>query len=164
MVQQQIDLGPFYWHGLTLISAWVSNHMPGKVCDELTYPFLNFNGCTVEVWEWIINLIPHFIMNVITYSCPPGVCHSGSSLVQVIAPVSLVCQTMYLTQLWFVDDKTKQKNFQPHILQIMIISLKHMGQWSIWYDLKTCHNVPETILGPATHCLYSTGSHYLNLC
>ena len=40
---------PFYWHGLTLIPAWISNHLPGKVWDEITYPFLNFNGCTVEV-------------------------------------------------------------------------------------------------------------------
>ena len=28
---------------------WISNHMPSKVWDEITYPFLNFNGCTVEV-------------------------------------------------------------------------------------------------------------------
>ena len=45
--------GPFYWHGLTLIPAWISNHMPSKVWGEITYPFPNFNGCTVEVWEWI---------------------------------------------------------------------------------------------------------------
>ena len=41
--------GPFYQHGLTLISAWISNHMPGEMWDEITYPSLNFNGCTVEV-------------------------------------------------------------------------------------------------------------------
>ena len=41
--------GPFYLHGLTLIPAWISNHMPSKVWDEITYPFLNFNGATVEV-------------------------------------------------------------------------------------------------------------------
>ena len=41
--------GPFYLHGLTLIPAWISNHMPNKVPDEITYPFLNFNGATVEV-------------------------------------------------------------------------------------------------------------------
>ena len=41
--------GPFYWHGLTLISAWISNYMANKVWDEITYPFLNFNGATVEV-------------------------------------------------------------------------------------------------------------------
>ena len=34
---------------LTLIPAWISNHMPSKMWDEITYPFLNFNGCTVEV-------------------------------------------------------------------------------------------------------------------
>ena len=29
-----------------------------KVCDEITYPIPNFNGATVEVWEWISNFIP----------------------------------------------------------------------------------------------------------
>ena len=42
-------LWPFYWHGLTFIPAWISNHAPSKVWDEITYPFLNFNGTTVEV-------------------------------------------------------------------------------------------------------------------
>ena len=28
--------------------------------DEITYPFPNFNGATVEVWEWISNFITHF--------------------------------------------------------------------------------------------------------
>ena len=41
--------GPFYWHGLTLIPAWISNDMHGNVWDKITYPFLNFNDCTVEV-------------------------------------------------------------------------------------------------------------------
>ena len=45
-----IDIwAPFYKHGLTLISAWISNHVHYKLWDEITYPFLNFNGCTVEV-------------------------------------------------------------------------------------------------------------------
>ena len=34
-------------------------HMPNMVWDEINYPFPNFNGCTVEVWERISNLIPH---------------------------------------------------------------------------------------------------------
>ena len=38
------------------------------VLDEVTNPSPNFNGCTVEVWEWISNFSPHFIMDVITYS------------------------------------------------------------------------------------------------
>ena len=35
--------------------------------DEITYPFSNFNGSTIEVWEWISNFIQHFTGNVITY-------------------------------------------------------------------------------------------------
>ena len=29
--------------------SYTSNHTPSKVWDEIIYPFLNFNGCTVEV-------------------------------------------------------------------------------------------------------------------
>ena len=42
--------GPFYSHGLTLIPAWISNHMRREVWEEINHPFTNFNGCTVEVW------------------------------------------------------------------------------------------------------------------
>ena len=41
--------GPFYWHGLTLSPAWISNYIHCKIWDEITNAFLNFNGCTVEV-------------------------------------------------------------------------------------------------------------------
>ena len=34
---------------------------------EITYLFPNFNGATVEVWEWISNFISHFIGHVIVY-------------------------------------------------------------------------------------------------
>ena len=34
---------------LTLTTAWKSNHIHYKLWDEITYPFLNFNGATVEV-------------------------------------------------------------------------------------------------------------------
>ena len=46
-----------------------SNHMPGKMWDEITYPFSNFKGARCEVWEWISNFIPHVIMDVITHPC-----------------------------------------------------------------------------------------------
>ena len=36
-------------------------------CDEITYPFLNFNGCSIEVKEWIGNFIQHFIIDIIIY-------------------------------------------------------------------------------------------------
>ena len=47
--------------------AWISNYIHYDVWGETTYPFPNFNGSTVEVWEWISNFIPHFTGNVITY-------------------------------------------------------------------------------------------------
>ena len=37
--------------------AWISNYIHYTVWDEITYPFPNFNGCTVEVWKWISNVI-----------------------------------------------------------------------------------------------------------
>ena len=60
---------PHYWHGLTLILAWISNRIHYKGWNEITYPFPNFNGATVDVWEWISNFIPHFTGHVITYPC-----------------------------------------------------------------------------------------------
>ena len=50
-------MGPIY-------TAWISNHMPSKVWDEITYPFPNFNIATTEVWVWINDFISHFIMDV----------------------------------------------------------------------------------------------------
>ena len=64
-----VSWDPFYKHGLTLIPAWISNHTSSKVWDEITYPILNFNGWTVEGYEWISNFIPHIITDVITYPC-----------------------------------------------------------------------------------------------
>ena len=49
-----------HMHGASfLISAWISNHMSSKMWDGITYPFPNFK----EVWEWISNPIPHFILH-----------------------------------------------------------------------------------------------------
>ena len=41
--------GRFYQPGLTLIPAWMNNYIHYKMRDEITYSFLNLNGCTVEV-------------------------------------------------------------------------------------------------------------------
>ena len=60
---------PFYYHGLTSIPAWISNHIRYSVWDEITYQLPNFISATVEVWEWISNFIPHLTMHVITFPC-----------------------------------------------------------------------------------------------
>ena len=52
------------WH-----PDWISNNIHYKVWDGITCPFPNFNGATVEVWEWINILIPSFTGYVITYPC-----------------------------------------------------------------------------------------------
>ena len=31
--------------------------------DDINHPFLNFNSGTIEVWEWISNFIPHFMLD-----------------------------------------------------------------------------------------------------
>ena len=35
--------------------------------DEITYPFQNFKGVAVEVWEWIGNFISH-LTELVTYA------------------------------------------------------------------------------------------------
>ena len=42
--------------------------MSSKVWDEITYPFSNFNSSTIEVCEWMGNLISRFVINGIP--CP----------------------------------------------------------------------------------------------
>ena len=41
--------------------------MPCNVWNEIIYPFPNFSICTVEVWQWLSDFIPHILMGVITY-------------------------------------------------------------------------------------------------
>ena len=60
-------MGPLYLHDLTLIPALKINRTHYKVCDEITYPFLNVNDESVEVWELIVDSISHFLMD--TYQC-----------------------------------------------------------------------------------------------
>ena len=67
-----IDLEPFCARtsgAPCLIPAWLSNHMPCKVWDEIIYPFPNYNCETVDVWEWISNFISYIIVGVITNPC-----------------------------------------------------------------------------------------------
>ena len=41
--------GTLFWYRITLILAWENNYIYYKVWDEITYPFVNFNGYTVEI-------------------------------------------------------------------------------------------------------------------
>ena len=37
---------------------WNSNYVHYRIWDEITYPFPNFNGAAVDVWELVSNFIP----------------------------------------------------------------------------------------------------------
>ena len=68
-IRNLISLGISSYSQSTLLSipAWISNYIHCKVWGEITYPFPNFNGSTIEVWEWMSNFILHFTGHVITY-------------------------------------------------------------------------------------------------
>ena len=73
--------------------------MPCKVWDEITHPFPNFNGCTVEVWKRISNIIPHFV-----WFCPSkwNIYHKWWS------DLTIAMNHTISFQIWFqVDDKQK---------------------------------------------------------
>ena len=61
--------GPFLLTWINLNAIMYKFLHPLLVWDEITYPFPNFNDCTVEVWEWINDLIPHLPVHVIAYPC-----------------------------------------------------------------------------------------------
>ena len=61
LLNQVIAVVPFTEIFLTLTPAWISNYIYYKMCDEITYPFPNFHGGTVEVWEWIDNFVPRLL-------------------------------------------------------------------------------------------------------
>ena len=62
-----LTCGPFCKHGLALLLACISNfnYIYYNVRDGITYPFPNFNGAPVEVWEWRCNFIANFRGKVI---------------------------------------------------------------------------------------------------
>ena len=49
----------------------LGNYMyPSKsVGWNITYPFPNYNGTAVVIWEWQSNSIPRFLMDIITSPC-----------------------------------------------------------------------------------------------
>ena len=66
LISISITMNPFCLHGLTLITAWICYPMPSKMWGEITYPFLNFNCVSIEIYDWISNFVPHLIINIAT--------------------------------------------------------------------------------------------------
>ena len=64
VIVHPIHRDPFYQPGLTLIPAWMSDHMHNEVWNQITSPFP-----TTEFGEWLDNFVPHFKMDAVTYPC-----------------------------------------------------------------------------------------------
>ena len=63
------SIGPLLLTGFNFTPSMISNNIHHyEVWDEITYPFVNFNGSSVDVWEWIKNFTPHFAGHVIFYT------------------------------------------------------------------------------------------------
>ena len=54
---------------VNLLPPRISNHIQYKMLYEITHPFSNFEGATVDALEWKRNFIPHYTGHVITYPC-----------------------------------------------------------------------------------------------
>ena len=54
MQPTQTLVRPLWLTWINLIPIWINNHIPNKLWGEITNPFPNFNGCTVEVWEYTL--------------------------------------------------------------------------------------------------------------
>ena len=45
--------GPFYWHGINLIPAWIRNHIHCKIWDEFIYAFPTLQRCSLGIDKWL---------------------------------------------------------------------------------------------------------------
>ena len=80
---------------------WVRDHMPGQVCNEISYPFPNFNGCTV------------FGMNQLSHPTLNNGCNYLSVLRLKLINVNKRCQGRVLT--------TKYNVWHAHLLRCTVL-------------------------------------------
>ena len=95
--------GPLLRTWMNFNPAWMNNHMLSKVWDEITYPFPNFNGCTVVVWEWIRNFTFYNGCNWLSMLWIKfiHVSKRGSMCSRVMAWSAL---SHYLSQYWIIEN------------------------------------------------------------
>ena len=107
----------------------ISNYTNHKMWNEITYPFPNFNGCTVEVWEWIRNFILYFTEHVITYPGP-----LIFSIFQEICTRSALCYVF----LWFGTGRSYPQVYFTHD---DVIKWKHFPRY--WPFVRGIHRFPH---------------------
>ena len=116
-------------------------------------------ACTIEVWEWISNSIPHFIMGIITYPCWD---FSWSKLVKQSFSTqwgSLVCEASVYTELclshWAHGAITTSLLW--HNNDVIIASC---GRW-VYYLLYTSKFTQFLLLYAFTRALFS-GEYFIS--
>ena len=120
-------------HGQMSDESWKFFGYTYKVWYEITYPFPNFNSCTVEVQEWLSNssrtlcqsdnfILVHYdwMMSMVFNSLGPSdaIWHwrSWSTLVQVIA-CCLTAPSRHLNQCWLIISKVQWHSSEDIIIR-----------------------------------------------
>ena len=113
MTTWELSVSVLFCYPGPLLLTWINCNpiIHYKMWDEITYPFPNFNGCTVEVWEWISNIIPHFtgecdylsmlgIKLIHVTKCAPGVSlPTGIILKTNEAVINIYVSVVYIYRL-----------------------------------------------------------------
>ena len=88
---------------------------------QITYPFPNFNGCTVEVWEWISNFIPTIYNGCNNLSI--GICNKlmqkAYFRVTTYSLIGYQKYTIFLMFLW-IKNRHWLLTFLPHNRNTML--------------------------------------------
>ena len=117
------------------ICAWISNHMPSEVWDEITYPLPNFNGCTFGVWEWISYFIPYFIMDVpYKYENAYTQCVASFSMEIVSKKHSSYSISFFISVVVSTDFFDRYSEFGAEMYRSV------HSEWCSWSHSATMHN------------------------
>ena len=94
--------------------------------EFFTYPFPNFKSCNVEVWEWINNCTPHFIMRLST-PCTTVVWVKISAvwLHSCLTTSNIIAWCITIGSYWLLQ-----------ILRLIGSTAASKLQWHIWNGLR----------------------------
>ena len=88
--------------------------MLDKVWGEISYPFPNFNGATVEVWEWLSNLYPTL--------------HNGCNDLSMLISKAIHVSERAMRSLFGDKDQVKS-----HIKAFVFHTLQFISSLICWY-------------------------------
>ena len=145
--------------------------MPSKVWDEITDLFRNFNGCTVEIWEWISSFIPHFIRRVLGLRLIHASKRGPWSVdINIIGHETMVCAVCLSIFLWCDETKatTCKRILSCKILQkssnlsTLLATFHHAGSFKteVFCNKPVHHHYSDVIMGTIASQITSLTSVY----